>query len=204
MDRREEHEEMVQALRDMCGGSAEAFDRFYARFAPLVMHIALRMLGDRMEAEDMCHDVFLEVLRKGTAYDAARGSLEGWIAVMTRSRCLDRLRRLQRSAAAYPDEAWMSRLQAAAAEPSPEDAVLRRMELAAVREAMSKLPSRQQRAIATAYYEEKTQREMAEAWHVPLGTVKSWIRLGVDNMRRQLAKRGWRNAGEGRLPYDAD
>jgi RNA polymerase sigma-70 factor (ECF subfamily) len=193
---------MTAVLEAMCAGSVEAFDRFYERYAPLVMHIALRVMEDRMEAEDLCHDVFLEVLRTGGRFDRSRGSIESWLAVLTRSRGLDRLRRARR-AVPGGEKAAIGRiagLETAAA--APEDEVVLRFQQAAVREAFAALPSRQRRALASAYYREKTQREMADEWNVPLGTVKSWIRGGIANLRKEMAVRGWLAGGEGGTRHD--
>jgi RNA polymerase sigma-70 factor (ECF subfamily) len=178
---------MSEALRAMCGGSADAFDRFYARYAPFVMQIALRTIGERMEAEDVCHDVFLEVLRRGDSYDPDRGSLEAWLAVMTRSRCLDRLRRSKRIVQTGEPELKLAHAAAAAAE---EDAVAR-LEKEALRHALGKLPAEQRAAVIGNYFDAETQRDLSDRWKVPLGTVKSWIRYGIRNMRKQLEKHGW-------------
>jgi len=192
--------DMVPVLRDMCAGSTEAFGLFYDRYAPLVLQIALRMLADRMEAEDLCHDVFMEVLHTGHRYDVARGSIEAWLAVLTRSRCTDRLRRGSRIVSGRVDPT--ERLtESAAALPTPEEAVLGRLERDAVRNALGCLPPAQQRAVVKAYYEAKTQREMAEELQVPLGTVKSWVRYGLHNMRKQLARMGWASEAEGGETY---
>ncbi|AGA58069.1 MULTISPECIES: sigma-70 family RNA polymerase sigma factor [Thermobacillus] len=201
MDRR--GDDMATVLEAMCAGSVEAFDLFYERYAPLVMHIALRVMDDRMEAEDLCHDVFLEVLRTGRRFDRSRGSIESWLAVLTRSRGLDRLRRARRAVPGGADAAIgrIAGLETAAS--ALEDTVVLRFQQAAVREAFAALPSQQRRALATAYYREKTQREMADEWNVPLGTVKSWIRGGIANLRKQLAVRGWLSGGEGGTRHDA-
>jgi len=196
--------DMVPVLRDMCAGSTEAFGLFYDRYAPLVLQIALRMLGDRMEAEDLCHDVFMEVLRAGHRYDVARGSIEAWLAVLTRSRCTDRLRKGSRLVPIRADAAEGLPQPLAAASPTPEEAVIGKLERAVVRDALGSLPATQQRAVVHAYYEAKTQREMAEEWKVPLGTVKSWVRYGLHNMRRQLARRGWAGEAEGGESYGTE
>jgi RNA polymerase sigma-70 factor (ECF subfamily) len=177
---------MPEVLREMCGGSAEAFDRFYARYAPLVMQIAWRTLGERMEAEDVCHDVFIEVLRRGGTYDRARGSLEAWLAVMTRSRCMDRLRRSRRLQAGGVEEE-----RPADASDVPEERVVSQLQREAVRAALNTLPVNQRQAVVHSYFGAQTQREMSSAWNVPLGTVKSWIRYGLNNLRKQLEKQGW-------------
>ncbi len=194
-------QDMVPVLRAMCEGSAEAFELFYDRYAPLVMQIALRMLADRMEAEDLCHDVFMEVLRRGQHYEVARGSLEAWLAVLTRSRCLDRLRKRSRVITGSVDVVSCADDRQTASNPTPEETVLGDLERAAVRDALRALPVEQQRAVVTAYYGAKTQREMAEEWKVPLGTVKSWVRYGLHNLRKQLDRRGWTTESEGGEPY---
>ncbi|MBD3919438.1 sigma-70 family RNA polymerase sigma factor [Paenibacillus sp. PR3] len=179
-------DDLYKALRAMCEGSTEAFDLIYAKFAPLVMQIAARLLADRMEAEDICHDVFLEVLRRGVSYDPSRGSMTAWIAVITRSRCLDRMR--VRSRWQHTDEAEEERIT------SPElteELVIHRLQQQDLHGALEALPSEQMQAIVSSYFSEHTQRQMSESWNVPLGTVKSWVRYGISNLRKQMEKRGW-------------
>ncbi|MEK3882656.1 sigma-70 family RNA polymerase sigma factor [Paenibacillus sp. PL2-23] len=185
---------MAAVLRDMCEGSSEAFDRFYSHYVPLVMRIACRLLGDRMEAEDVCHDIFLEAIRKGRQYSPDRGSVDAWMAVMTKSRCMDRMRKLSRTVVVH-DAEEAERFQV---EPGPEEKTLVSMERRAVRDALEELPEQQRNALVTAYYRHRTHRELAEEWEVPLGTVKSWIRYGIHNLRKSLTRRGWAAEGFGR------
>lgn len=180
-------EEMAEVLRDMCGGSVDAFDLFYARFAPFVMQVAMRMLGDRMEAEDVCHDVFLEALRRGSSYDPQRGSLQAWLSVMTKSRCLDRLRKQKRVLQSAEEEEGLSSSEAGAT----EELVFTRLQQQALLDALEALPANQREAVVGSYFGWRTQRELSAAWNVPIGTVKSWIRYGLNNMRKQMEKRGW-------------
>lgn len=195
--------DMVKVLKDMCDGSVDAFECFYDRYAPLILQVALRTMGDRMEAEDCCHDIFLEVLRKGDRYESARGSLEAWLAVMTRSRCMDRLRRKQKfvvhrdlasyeavSAGSPPTHSLASKNL------NPEEAVLAKLQLDAVADSLIELPGMQRKAVVSAFLKRQSHRKLAENWNVPLGTAKSWVRYGVNNLRKQLAKRGWHGEGE--------
>ncbi|GGA37491.1 RNA polymerase sigma factor [Paenibacillus physcomitrellae] len=189
-----QNEEMTGLLREMCSGSVKAFDAFYAHYAPFVLQVALRLAGDRMEAEDICHEVFLEVLRKGVAYDKGRGSIKAWLAVLTRSRSIDRLRRQSRLQ--YPgDEALEA--EAGGVSGSGEDEALSSLEREALQTAIYALPEPQKKAIMGSYYSLQTQREMSEAWNVPIGTVKSWVRYGLGNLRRQMEKQGWGDQLEG-------
>ncbi|CAM4340225.1 RNA polymerase sigma factor [Paenibacillus macerans] len=194
-----QNEEMTRRLREMCGGSVQAFDAFYAEFSPFVMQVASRLVGERMEAEDVCHEVFIEVLRRGKDYDPARGSIKAWLAVMTRSRSLDRMRRKARLE--YPgDEALQRKTEEAGG--SGEDEVLSRLEREAIRTAIYTLPESQKKAIMGSYYALQTQRQMSEAWSVPIGTVKSWVRYGLHNLRKQLEKQGWVDQLEGGNQHD--
>ncbi|MGG6313914.1 RNA polymerase sigma factor [Paenibacillus macerans] len=189
-----QNEEMTRRLHEMCEGSVQAFDAFYACYSPFVMQVAGRLAGERMEAEDVCHEVFLEVLRRGRDYDPSRGSIKAWLAVIARSRSLDRLRRQARLQ--YPGDEALER-DAAEAEASGENEALSRLEREALRTAIYALPEPQKKAILGSYFALQTQREMAEAWSVPIGTVKSWVRYGLNNLRKQLEKQGWADSWEG-------
>ncbi|MHA6531321.1 RNA polymerase sigma factor [Paenibacillus sp. BAC0078] len=187
------NEAMAEALVQMCEGSTAAFDEFYGCYAPFVMQIAYRQTQDLMEAEDICQDIFLEVLRKGRAYDPSRGTIKAWLAVMTRSRCIDRLRRKARiEPLADPDA-----LRRDESGPPQEDPVVRRLQSEALGSAMQRLPDNQKKAILGSYYAAHTHQELADSWSVPLGTVKSWIKYGVANMRKQFIKQGWMEQPEG-------
>lgn len=188
-----QNEEMMRCLHEMCGGSVQAFDTFYACYSPFVMQVALRLVGERMEAEDICHEVFLEVLRRGRDYDPERGSIRAWLAVITRSRSLDRLRR-QARVQLSGDEVFPYEAAAGAAS---EEVALSGLEREALRTAIFTLPEPQKKAIMGSYFALQTQREMAEAWSVPIGTVKSWVRYGLNNLRKQLEQQGWGEQPEG-------
>ncbi|WP_334073717.1 MULTISPECIES: RNA polymerase sigma factor [Paenibacillus] len=149
------------------------------------------MVGERMEAEDVCHEVFLEALRRGTDYDPARCSIKAWLAVKMRSRCLDRLRRNQR---VQPLE---GEFLPGGPRVSEEDQVISRLEKEALRSAVYALPETQRKAILGSYYTLHTHKKMSEAWNVPIVTVKSWVRYGLANLRKQLEKQGWSHSPEG-------
>lgn len=175
-------------LHDMANGSITAFELFYEKYASLVLHIALRIVKDRMEAEDICHDLFLEVWKKAGQYDPKRGSIEAWLAVKARSRSLDRMRKKQRLPIASEENATLEQASTAAA---AEENVLSRLDREVLGQALSKIPPAQARALQGMYYEAKTQRELAANMNRPLGTVKSLIRYGLDNIRKQLSQSGW-------------
>lgn len=173
-------------LEEIAAGSAAAFRRFYDAYARLVYRLALQMTKDPAEAEDVCQDIFMEVLHKADQYDPARGSVEAWLAVRTRCRAMDRLRKRQRIAAAewngeaLPEMVWSEEQE------SVELAALRRVELEQVKEALQGIPPLQRMAVYGSYVEQRSHREMAELLNRPVGTVKSLIRYGILNVRRRL------------------
>jgi RNA polymerase sigma-70 factor (ECF subfamily) len=176
------HSEETCLLRLVSEGSYSAFERFYERYADLVYRIALLRTKDPIEAEDVCHDVFLEVLNNPEQYDPSRGSIEAWLAVKTKSRSLDRLRRRQRVQLVN----WEKAGSWALAEDAMDDQVLVRLEAERVRRALQAIPPSQQRVLVGAYFEERTHRELAETLGRPLGTVKTMIRSGLQQLRRNL------------------
>lgn len=192
--RRQEEESLAVLLDQIQRGSLRAFDRFYARAAPFVMGVSCKVLQDRMEAEDVCHDVLMSVISDPTRYDPSRGSVEAWLAVLARSRSLDRLRKQSRLVLAADhvnDDA------SAVAESDTEKKVLAKMETEALRRALREIPGVQRKTIAEAYFAYRSQRELAAEWQVPVGTVKSRLRYGLGHLRRAMARLGWAEAEGG-------
>lgn len=177
-------------------GSLQAFDRFYEEAAPFVMGLSCKLLGDRMEAEDVCHDVLMTVITRPERYDPARGSVEAWLAVLAKSRCLDRLRKRKRVVLESAAAGWPARFEAAGE--GIEGRVLSRLEQEALRQAMGDLPGAQRQTLTAAFYEYRSQRELAESWQVPIGTVKSRVRYGLSHLRKAMERLGWAEGGERR------
>ncbi|HET7627953.1 MAG TPA: sigma-70 family RNA polymerase sigma factor [Bacillales bacterium] len=182
-------DDLQMLMAEIKGGSMEAFEAFYEQMAPFVFSVAMKVMKDRREAEDVCHDVFFEVYRKASGYDPSRGSVNAWLAVKTKSRCLDRLRKQQRVVVEEPREGW----QTLFADPgfSTEEKVMKKVDGEAVYSALTQIPESQQQAIFEKFYGSRTQKEIAAHMKRPVGTVKSLIRYGIHNMRKQLQQFGW-------------
>lgn len=176
----------VVVLQEIAEGSAAAFGRFYEAYARMVYRLAFQFTKNAAEAEDLCQDIFMEVLYKAEQYDPARGSVEAWLAVRTRCRAMDRLRRKQRlsvtewSEEALPETLWAGEREAV------EVAALRKVELEQVKNALKSLPPLQRMAVYGSYVEQLSHREMAKLMNRPVGTVKSLIRYGIQNVRKRL------------------
>jgi RNA polymerase sigma-70 factor (ECF subfamily) len=164
-----------QLLERLAAGEREALSAFFDRYAGLVNALALRILRDGAEAEDVVQEVFVQVWRQAERFDAARGSAEAWLCTIARSRALDRLRR-RAARREEPAEAAPGR----SAPPRAADEL-------AVRQALLQLPDDQRRPLELAYYEGLSQTEIAARLGAPLGTVKTRMRTALLRLREVLA-----------------
>ncbi|WP_236838695.1 sigma-70 family RNA polymerase sigma factor [Caldalkalibacillus salinus] len=169
-------------LAQVKAGSTDAFEHFYDLYVRYVFGIAMKMLKNKSDAEDLCHDVFLEIYRNPHSFDPQRGSIEAWIAVKTRSRCLDRLRRSKRMLVKEDVEEDLQK--ASTDHHLVEEQVITHSEHEEVRQALSALPEAQKAAIYGHYFEGHSHRELEHKLKRPLGTIKSLVRYGIQNMRR--------------------
>jgi RNA polymerase sigma-70 factor (ECF subfamily) len=195
---RSSNEEDTVLLREASYGEVAAFERLYEKYAGFVLHIAEKMTGSSAEAEDICHEVFLEAWRKASAYDPERGSVAAWLAVRTRARCTDWIRRGKR---------WQEKAQLLGGwrrqEAAAEEKALASVTWSQLRAALQRIPLPQRDAVYGAYVEELTHTQLAERMNRPLGTVKSFVRSGLKQLRKQLAAEGW-TASEGEKDHETE
>jgi len=149
----------------------------------IVYMLSFRITGNRETAEEVTLDVFHEVWRRASAYDAAGGTVVGWIMNMTRSRAIDRLRHEQRKKRVAGQT---SAPPAAAAEPEPSDRMTDMEQGRLLREAVAQLSAVERQAIEIAYFSELSYSETAARLGQPLGTIKTRIRAGLEKLRRLL------------------
>jgi RNA polymerase sigma-70 factor (ECF subfamily) len=164
----------------MAAHDPSAMGELYQRHAPRLMGHLLRLVRDRAAAEDILQQVFWYAWRERGAYDRGLARPAVWLMVIARSRAMDHLRRARRAAPAPPG--------ADAAEPprpTPEEAEPAR----AARAALASLPPDQREAICLSFFRGLTHSQIAENLGVPLGTVKTRIRLGMEKLRHLLVGR---------------
>ena len=166
-------------LRERDMASLEAL---YARYASYVYSLAMRMLGRPEEAEEVVQDVFWQLWKTETEYDAARAAFRTWLFAITRNRCLDRLRR-RRSPSG--DEGPRSASPAPAPSDPEQQAILAERQKHVVA-AFQALPEPQRRVLEMGFFNGLTHREIAERLGEPLGTVKSRIKMGMDKLKDSL------------------
>lgn len=167
-------------------GDAAALGELYDRHGRSVYAMAVRMLSDHGEAEDLTQDVFTLAWRNAAKYDPSRGAVAAWLLITTRTRAIDRLRsRKSRPRAAGEDE--IRRMDAIPdAAPSVERIAANAEGAARVRAAMTELPAEQRDALALAYFEGLSHSEISEQTGTPLGTIKTRIRTGLARLRQAL------------------
>ena len=170
--------ELVQAV---ARGDRAALARLYDLYAPLMMAVAARILGDRREAEDLLHDVLLEVWRHADEYAQARGSVRSWLLIRLRSRALDR-RKSAASTRTVPLNAGHGHEERASAGDDPSLGP----DHAAVRRAIAALPEEQRVVLELGYFEGLSSSEIAERIAAPIGTVKSRVAAALAKLRAGL------------------
>jgi RNA polymerase sigma-70 factor (ECF subfamily) len=163
------------------------FTAAYRDLAPRALRAADAVLHDRAAAEDVVQDVFLELWQGRAGFDSARGSLPAYVAMLARSRALDRWRSrvsATTATARLGDHQWASGL--ALAEP-PDDEVARRERVGQAVRALKTIPVEQREALLLAYAGGLSDPAVADAAGVPLGTAKGRIRMGLAKLRAQVA-----------------
>jgi RNA polymerase sigma-70 factor, ECF subfamily len=160
-------------------GDEAAMGDLYDRYSGVVYGVALRVLGNTMTAEDVLQEVFLQLWRNPQAFDADRGRLAPWLAVIARNRAIDLLRR-------RPMEDDIDELPISTGI-DLEDEAAERMAIDKVRGALGQLPQDQRKLLEMAYFEGMTHSEIAARTGDPLGTVKTRIRSGLLALRKTFA-----------------
>jgi RNA polymerase sigma-70 factor, ECF subfamily len=169
------------------GGSSEALEEIYRRYASPVYSLVWKILQSPEESEDVALDVFWQIWRQAGSYDSSRGAPPAWIFTLARSRAIDRLRarhRKEDKTISFDDPAVI--LDPLDQEATPDQVASYRQNRDAVREAMKVLSAPQREAVELAFFQGLTHVEIAEKLKLPLGTVKTRIRQGLIRLRRRL------------------
>jgi RNA polymerase sigma-70 factor (ECF subfamily) len=171
---------LYQALR---AGQTDVLGVLYDRHGGLVYGLAVKVLGNAQEAEDLTQDIFLTLV-KGCSYDPNRGSLRTFLAVLTRSRAIDRIRSRQTTVQTLGK--WRSSQQSTTGN-SPVEYVAQAEQSQEVQAALAQLSAEQQQILKMTYYDGLSQSAIAKQLQLPLGTVKARARRGLLKLRETLA-----------------
>ena len=159
-------------------GDEQAMAALFDRYSKIVYSVALRVLRDPAAAEDVLQEIFMQVWRNPTSFTATRGSLGGWLAVVSRNRSIDALRR-KRPTEQVEEMALASNYNLA-------DEAERNSLMEKARGVIHLLPVEQRKTLEMAFFDGLTHSEIAEMTGDPLGTVKTRIRSGLTTLRKAL------------------
>ena len=185
LERQATAESQAHLLRRIAERDLSALAEFYDQTSTPLYSIALRILGEASEAEEVIQDVFVQIWEKASIFDATLGSPFHWALSITRHRSIDRLRARQRRARLVEDlqqDAWADIPQQAGSSVPAFDTD----DAASVRSALTNLPPEQRQAIEMAFFAGKTHQEIARDLGEPVGTIKARIRRGMLKMRDTL------------------
>jgi RNA polymerase sigma-70 factor (ECF subfamily) len=174
-------------LRDLLGatarGDSSAFEQLYRSTSAKLFGICLRILPQRGDAEDVLQEVFATIWRKATQYDPALASPITWLAMLARNRAIDKLRAGGQERRSAPIDLAEDVADAA---PSPAAASELGDDRRRLSACMDQLDTQRRRLIRIAFFEGATYEELAARCGSPLGTVKSWIRRGLAQLKACL------------------
>src|SRR3954454_21908349 len=159
-------------------GDEDALALLHDRYAQVVYSVALRVLAETTQAEDILQELFLQLWRNPQAFDSNRGSLGAWLAVIARHRAIHYLRR-RRPETDIEDVV-------VAVDSNLEQAVERNIAIGKVRAAVEHLPVEQRKPLEMAFFQGLTHSEIAEKTGEPLGTIKTRIRAALLALRKVL------------------
>ncbi len=179
-----------ELLRRIGRGDTLAVAAVYDRYSALLMSVALRIVRDRADAEDVVHDVFGLVGDRADRYLAERGSVSGWLVTLTRNLSIDRKRRRERHGAIRKTVLVHEPLPAEGQTADPESQAVAAAESIRVRRALDTLPPSQRATLELAFFVGLSYPEIAEHENVPLGTIKSRASRALIALRDALSAGG--------------
>lgn len=159
-----------------------AFAEIFAHFAPRVKSFLMRGGGDATLAEECAQEVMATLWQKAHLFDPARASVSTWVFTVARNKKIDVLRRQRRPEP--EDLTWGPE-----AEPDQADVLALQQETAQLSAALAELPQKQRDLIEKAYFGDMSHSEIADVTGLPLGTIKSRIRLALDRLRHAMRQR---------------
>ncbi|SDF61435.1 MULTISPECIES: sigma-70 family RNA polymerase sigma factor [Rhodanobacteraceae] len=177
-----ERDELNRLLQRTAAGDERAFAELYRRTSPRLFGVCVRVMNDRDEAEEVLQEAFVTVWKRAGSFDPALASAVTWLMTVARNKAIDRLRQ-------RPDMRQQHDVDFDAMiddTPGPAHDAENDEEYRRLRACLSELEQQQRRSIREAFFGGATYNELAERAKVPLGTMKSWIRRGLLQLRACL------------------
>jgi RNA polymerase sigma factor (sigma-70 family) len=187
----ERSKDLSQLLARAGLGDRAAFAALYEKTSSHLFAVVLRISRDRAQAEDILQEVYVNVWRAASGFDAAQAQPLTWLTSIARNRAIDSLRRAQTQpqlqTATANDEEETDVYDAVADEtPGPLEMLSRASDARALSSCMQALTAQQRQSVALAFYDGLSHAEVAEKMRQPLGTVKSWVRRALMSLKTCL------------------
>ena len=181
-------QEAQALLYRISNGEAEALSTLYHRLARPLYSQALKILSNRAEAEEVIQDVFLSIWKNAEKFDIEQAKPFTWFAMITRNRCIDKLRQSKRRIPSAEARVEPAKSPVYAVDKNTAaDKLLSDERDRQIRLAVDQLPPDQRTAIRLAFFKGMTHIQIAKSQHISLGTAKSRIRYGFEKLSNHLA-----------------
>ncbi len=172
----------------VAGGDSRALEELYDRYSQSVFSMSYSILRDYATAEDVTQEVFVSLWTRAGRFDPSRGVFRHWFLHLAHNRVIDELRKRRRASLYSADKAPEDAELALVSPGSTADQAITAVMFGVASEALKLIPDEQRVAVVMAYLEGATQQEIAQRTQVPLGTVKTRLRLGLMKLRQILAQ----------------
>lgn len=177
--------ELATLIYQTALGNQRAFDQLYRQTSPQLFGVAIALLRRRDVAEDVLQEAYVKIWHSAGSYQPERGSANTWLGTIVRRCAIDRLRRRRAEGESLPDEAWDAIEDDG---PGPLQNLMADSDARRLGNCLDILEERQRESVSLAFFHGLTHSELAEHLATPLGTVKAWIRRGLDKLRSCLAE----------------
>ena len=175
-----------ELVRKISSRDPKALEELYDRYSRLVYSLVYSIVKIQEDAEDVLQEIFLQAWEKASTFDSAKGSVYTWLMTLTRNRAIDRIRSKSYRSRDRSDMEIEIEMLPNTTESTPLDAVVAGERTREVKQALDQLPNEQREIIMFAYFGGYTQSEISQQLNVPLGTVKTRMRLGMKKLQTIL------------------
>jgi RNA polymerase sigma-70 factor (ECF subfamily) len=182
---------LAQLLARTALADQAAFAELYRLTASHLYGVALRILREPAQAEELLQDAFVNIWHHAGSYAAAKAKPQTWLAAIVRNRCLDQLRRHTPDTVTMTRDEDESDMEFEDSGPTPEEMLLAGADAHSLRTCVDRLEGGQRQAISLAFVRGLSHAELARHLRQPLGTVKSWVRRGLERLKKCLEASGF-------------
>jgi RNA polymerase sigma-70 factor, ECF subfamily len=178
----------------MCDGEEWALELLYDRYNRYAYSLAYRVVQDPTIAEDIMQEAFISIWRKAASYQPQYGNVRSWLQAIVHHRAIDKVREARHRSQQWVPLQTENEQNFPGEQPDVWEEAWRDEQHRIIRTVLDQIPAEQRQVIELAYFGGYTHAEIAEQWHIPLGTVKGRMRLGLQKMKYLLQEYGMETA----------